>query len=451
MATISLKFTLVRDRISLCALTKEKGIRHYRVVTELKNPNLSKWDPRREKFASRGENDKKNNQILEEVLHKFQELLNQRDFDSGQQLFAYQKNLEKGLDPDAELLKTTIPKSSMTLGQWIQKIISDLMNPTRLKPSGSYQGYVMLYNKLEREGNLINMSLSDIDDNSFIQLIKWINRQKPTYRSQGNNFYGVMKMFRATISRAKKARIITYSPDFPFMDYAPIKKQLSENAKDILEDGGVVKSLTKEQYQQFLSLDLDEIQISNKEWRFREMYRDFCILLYEMKSRPIDIIKLHWDNIAYDKKNKRMTCTYIPAKKKNHGQGSGKANPLVIQYLTPKAVEIVNKYQAKSAGGYVFPFDFCNKKWDLNNPEEFRAHYVLANKLEGKINRFVHKISARLGFPFRATLYTFRRSAITHAIMENNIPLPMIAKIAGTSVEMIDKHYANYLHALAAY
>ncbi len=340
----------------------------------------------------------------------------------------------------------------MTLREWLGKIIDEIKNPSRLKPSASYQGYLTLLHKLEVEGKLINQPLSTFGDDSFVQLIKWMSKQKGK-NGKGTNFIGTMKMFAAALSRARKARMITYRPDFPYMDYAPVHK-VTDKAKDFLANGGAIQSLTDEQYEQFVSMDLSEIKLARgvKMEYYKELYRDFCMLLYEMKSRPIDILRLHWDNIAYDEATKRFTCTYIPAKKKNYGASSKHTSKaLVIQYLSPKAVEIVLKYKGKSKGGYIFPFALNQTHWNLSDPQQFHYHYYKGNHICGQINRFLHKVGQHLQVPFQLTLYAFRRTAITKALTENKMPIAMIAKTAGTSVEMIEAHYANYLHALAAY
>lgn len=454
MATITLNFTNKDGRFCLCAYTKGKKLRHYKTVDGLITPNFKKWDQKSQRFTSRGENDKHNNQVLKRLLEKYQNILMQRDFESGQDLFAYQDYINKGLDPEVEIQKTQEPMPNITLGEWLQSIIDNMLNPTRLKPSASFQAYKALLHKFERERKLIKLPVSEINDKSFMQFAKWINIQKPTFKNQGNNYIKTMQAFRAVINRAQKARLTTYTPNFPYMDYAPIKETVSDNAKDILVNGGAVKSLTSEQYNAFIQMDLADIKMNGGAIaeRYKEMYRDFCILLYEMKSRPIDIIKLRHDNIALDNTNQRYTCTYIPAKKKNYGRNSHQtSNPLVIQYLTTEAVRIVMKYQGQSEGGYVFPFGLNHKKWNLDDPVEFRMHYNQSNRLEGRINAFLHKVGEKLGLPFQLTLYAFRRTAITQAIIDNKIPLPIIAKMAGTSVDMIDKHYANYLHTLAAY
>lgn len=468
MANISLKFTNRNGRFCLCATVVGTTIRHYRTVDELRNPDFKTWDKTTQRFGSRRPIDRTNNQILSDILRHYEDLMKAYDFASGKELFAFQShNLEE--PPKEEVRKiparpTPHPqtrraenqvassKPEITLGKWLDEIIKEIKNPTRLKPSASYQGYLTLLHKLEAEGKLINQPISSLGDDSFVQLIKWLGKQKGK-NGKGVNFIGTMKMFAAALSRARKARLTTYRPDFPYMDYAPVHK-VTDKAKDFLTNGGAIQSLTDEQYEQFVSMDLSEIKLARgvKMEYYKELYRDFCMLLYEMKSRPIDILRLHWDNIAYDEATGRFTCTYIPAKKKNYGASSKHTSKaLVIQYLSPKAVEIVLKYQGKSKGGYVFPFALNQTRWNLNDPQQFHYHYYKGNHICGQINRFLHKVGQHLKVPFQLTLYAFRRTAITQAIIENKMPITMIAKVAGTSVEMIEAHYANYLHALAAY
>lgn len=468
MANISLKFTNRNGRFCLCATVIGTTTRHYRTVDELRNPDFKTWDKAAQRFNSKRPIDRTNNQILSEITRHYEDLMKVWDFASGKELFAFQsdaveecpkKEIKKApLKPISPpqtrktKSKTTSSKTEITLGKWVNEIIEEIKNPTRLKPSASYQGYLTLLHKLEAEGKLINQPISSLGDESFVQLIKWLGKQKGK-NGKGVNYIGTMKMFAATLSRARKARLTTYRSDFPYMDYAPVHK-ITDKAKDFLTNGGAIQSLTDEQYEQFVSMDLSEIKLAGgaKMEYYKELYRDFCMLLYEMKSRPIDILRLHWDNIAYDKATERFTCTYIPAKKKNYGASSKHTSKaLVIQYLSPKAVQIVLKYKGKSKGGYVFPFALNKTHWNLNDPQQFHYHYYKGNHICGRINRFLHKVGECLKVPFQLTLYAFRRTAITHAIIENKMPITMIAKVAGTSVEMIEAHYANYLHALAAY
>lgn len=449
MANIQLKFTKKNSRFCLCATVVGTRIRHYKVIPTLKNPNLNKWDSRSQRFVSRAKDDLYNNQVLTEIMEKYQQLLESHNFASGAELFAWQSTTEKftGTGP------TTRLASQITLKEWINQIIEEIKYPSRLKPTSTYQGYLTLLHKLELENTLLNQPVASLNDDSFVHLIGWLNTQKGK-NGRGNNFIGVMKMFSATISRARKARLTNYNPDFPYMDYAPITHKISDKASEVIAQGGTVNSLTTSQMEAFRNLDVSAPEICREAPMvyYYNLYRDFALLLYELKSRPIDVVKLHWDNIAYDPNTKRYTLTYIPAKKKNYGKSARHtSSALVVQYLSQEAVRLILKYKGKSKGGYVFPFALNQKKWNLDDPEQYHYHYYKANHICGKVNKFLHKAGKQIGAPFQLTLYAFRRSAITHAIIENKLPITIIAKTAGTSVAMIESHYANYLHTLAAY
>ena len=92
-----------------------------------------------------------------------------------------------------------------------------------------------------------------------------------------------------------------------------------------------------------------------------------------------------------------------------------------------------------------------HKKWDLDNTVQYRMWYNAVNKAEGKINRFLKRVGKKMDIPFPLTIYAFRRSSITHAISKGEMPVHLIAEVAGTSVSMIDNHYTNSLQALESY
>ena len=325
---------------------------------------------------------------------------------------------------------------NMTVGEWLERTIYDLKFPTRMKPSSTWQCYQCLFNKLKAEGNIFDLPVCKVNDRTFRQLIRHIQNK--------SNFMGTMKVFTALINRARKQRLTKYVADFPYANYQPKRKQ--SNTARIVALGGNVRSLSTSQWNAFLNLDLDRIRIANGPHMayWKEVYRDFCILLYEMKSRPIDILTLHRDNIVFHEETGRWLCTYVPAKKKNRGKEA-------IQFLSPKAVEIIERYRRKSVNGYVLPFAINDRRWNLDNPFQYHLHHKLATNQLSLINRFLHLVGDKLEIPFPFTLYSIRRTAITHALMENRIPIHILAEIAGTSVRMIERHYTNFLHTLAAY
>lgn len=330
----------------------------------------------------------------------------------------------------------------MTVGEWLERVIYDLKHPVRLKPTSNYQVYISLQHKLEEEGEIILKPLSTVGDKTFRQLIKWLIKHKK------RNFEGTLKTFSALVNRARKARLIKYSANFPYRDYIP-KAKKEESAMELLFMGGNILSLTKEQYSAFINIDLNEIKLHGGPHLdyWKELYLDFCIFLYELKSRPIDVLKLHEENFALDPISNRLMCSYLPAKKRN--QEPRKA--MVMQFLSPEAERIYHKYKGKSKAGYVFPFIMNEKRWNLNNDRDYHQYYKSARNILWRIDKFLHKVGEVMELPFSFTLYVIRRSAITHAIIENKIPLLILAKMAGTSVRMIEIHYTNYLHTLAKY
>lgn len=448
MSKISLKFTKRDGKFSLCALVKGTQVRHYKVVNVLKNPNLETWDSNAQMFISKSENDLQNNIRLIDFLKPFKQLLEEYDFESGKELFAMYEACEK----ERAEKRIAEKKKEMTLGEFLATVIEELKNPTKRKPSANFMTYQSLESKLRQEQTVIKTPISKVNRDSFVRFSNWILAQK-NVKGTGKNYISLMKLLIATVNRARKAGLTEYTPNFPYMDYAPAINKISEKASDLNNDGGTVKSLSPEQYQEFINLDLDTIKLHKIHMNyFKELYRDFCILLYEMKSRPIDIMKLRWENIAFSQRYQRWTCTYIPGKKKNYALiREHDNNPLVVQFLSSKAMEIIMKYKDKSEHGYVLPFAHNKKHWDLNDPKQYLSYYIQQNRAQGRINRFLWKVGAHFGLPYHLTLYAFRRTAITQAIIDNDMPLPMLAKVAGTSVSMIEHHYTNYLNVLAEY
>jgi integrase len=113
-------------------------------------------------------------------------------------------------------------------------------------------------------------------------------------------------------------------------------------------------------------------------------------------------------------------------------------------------MEIMLKYKERSKYGYILPFEINNmQEWDLDNVEQFNEHSRILGLLRNAVNDFLKRVGEKLNLPYKLTLYAFRRTAITHEIINNEMPVDMIAKVAGTSIGMIENHYTNYLDALS--
>lgn len=327
---------------------------------------------------------------------------------------------------------------AMSVGAWCERVIFDLRNPSRLLPTSNWQVYASLLNRLKEEGAIIDMPVRKVSDATFRRLIRWLLKER-----KGVGFLSVMKVFTALINRARRARLTRYRADFPYRDFAPRQRAVAV-ARSLIAKGGTVRSLSPDEWRRFMEMDVSALAPSRAQRYWYGVYRDFVRLLYLLKSRPIDVLRLHADNFAVHPLSRRMVCSYVPAKKVNQ-------NAVVVQFLSEDARALVEGYLSRSRCGWVFPFRMNGRCWQLSNPAQYAAHYSLARSQLAAINAFLRKVGVSMSLPFPFTLYAVRRTAITHALMENRIPLTALASMAGTSVRMIERHYTNFLHTLSGY
>ena len=111
--------------------------------------------------------------------------------------------------------------------------------------------------------------------------------------------------------------------------------------------------------------------------------------------------------------------------------------------LSEKALQIIAKYKGKSSKGYIFPFALNEHDWDYTNAKSWNNWNNRKNRALEMIRVWLKKVQRVLGLEFDLTLYTFRRSALTHACMGESPNLMRIALNGGTSVNMLQKHYVS--------
>ena len=190
----------------------------------------------------------------------------------------------------------------------------------------------------------------------------------------------------------------------------------------------------------FEGLDLSVIKTGGpNRMYYKELYRDFCIFMYETKIRPCDVVKLKITDIQ--KSREKEYFSFVPTKKKNYVD-SRKA----IQQapITQKARKIIEKYQGQSKQGYIFPFAMNNYEWDFDDSTSFDNWYIKKQKQIECINAFLKKIKPILKVG-KLTTYTLRHSSFTHEIHAGKKNIIQIAKEGGTSVKMLEQHYFNHL------
>lgn len=436
MATFNFTFAFKDGRFCICATHKESKKRSYKTIQCLTNPNFDYWNSSLQMFTQPTAQAAHNNKVLMQLKEFYENADSSGKYNDAKTIL--------NLDVCAVGIS-----QQYTLKAFLQDLIHELKFPQNRKPTKNCQNYITLLHALESEGEIIEESVEKISDIHFKKFGEWI-KKRVIPNGKGNNYMALMKTFKASINKARAKGCTEAELTYRFREDAPTSQCNATIAQTIYDKGGQIKSLTPEQYEAFLQ---QNVSLGNKENGVdaSELYKDFCILLYELKSRPMDIICLKWENIAYAKDLQRYVCIYTPAKKKNHSANGKGSDPQSIQYVSEAGAKILMKYKGKSGGGYILPLEMNETHWDLNDPVQFHKFYSQCNKTEGKINKYLHKVGESIGLPFKFTLYALRKSAITHEIMRNKIPLPLIAKTAGTSVEMIENHYTNALQALAKF
>lgn len=382
-------------------------------IDGITNPNYEFWDKKAKRFKDGTDTAHVNNPVLDTVCALCDELLSNSKITTPQQFI--------------DALKLGVaPKEVLTLGDFITQLIDEMRNGTNNKrPSRNYQTYINLLHKLEREGNLINVPIDEIVNSHFIQFSNFI--LSLTDDEGKSNYLNLMKYFKQIHKKAFERELNDNVLRFKYTDNAPLT-----------DDAEKLPSLTLEQYAQFCNLDLSTIEQSGPNAMFyKELYHDVCMFLYELSTRPVDFIRAHTDNIVTV--NGRTYYKYVPEKKKNYKE----RDKVVYTPLSQKALQIIEKYKGMSSKGYIFPFALNEYNWDYNNAHSWNKWNNRKNRALEMIRKFLHKVEKRLQLDFELTLYTFRRSALSHACMAENANLMQIALCAGTSVPMLQKHYVS--------
>lgn len=388
---------------------KGSTIRIPYLIEGLKSPNVDYWNKKEQRFLGGTQNDVDNNKLLDDLRDRCDKLLKNPQITTPQQF--------------VEALRTG--KDKITFGDYIESLIKGMKNGTdNKKPSRNYQNYVNLFHKLEKEGNIINVSISDINNKHFIAFSDFIlSLSDDEGRS---NYLKIMGYFKAVWKRAFNKEINNNLLRFKYDDYAP--------SKDVSEK---LPSLSLEQYKQFVNLDLSKVYQSGiKPDFYKKLYHNFCIFLYETKSRPVDVLRLHSSQI--ETINGKPCIKYVAEKKKNT-----KDVGYIFSPLSPKALEIINYYKGMSKGGYVFPFACNDYEWDYKNADSWNKWNIRKNRALEMIRIWLKKVAKIIGVEFDFTLYTFRRSAFSHACNADNVNWGRVALCGGTSIDMLEKHYVS--------
>lgn len=409
MANIILSYKFKDKRFCLCATTTKPYQRHYENAPELINPNFECWDDKNQLFIDPTQDSVHNNTVLKLKKEAYQSIIEKHNPTNGKEMFEIFHSGSK-----------VVAKEELTIGEYLISIIKEMRNTRTNAPSKNYQKYIGLLHKMEKEGNIIHVPLSEINNKHFIQFGAWV--LSLTEKEGLYNYANIMKLFKQLHKKAYNKELNDNILRYKYMDDQP--KRMSFKKKRV--------PLTIQKYEKFVEMDLSIISKSGvNRMYYKELYRDFCIFLYEMKMRPVDVIKAHSDNIEFDGKTKYIV--YRPEKKKN-------SDSIVYSPISPKAEDIIKKYKNKSSKGYIFPFSMNEYDWNFRNADSWNKWELRKSRTLEQINTFLGKVKEILKVS-ELTLYTFRHTIFTQEVNDNKKSLLQIAKEGGTSVEMLDKYY----------
>lgn len=426
MAEFYLKYSIEKNNGLVLKITQTGSScsQRIRILSKLpfQNPNLKLWDSKTERFIESSEAEEQNNAFLRDFRKPFQYVIDNCNPTTANEI------KEKGLTKDF-----SINVSEVSFGQFLRDYIHKErteIQPNKM-PSSNWSVYQRLLRKLEKEGSIIDMPISQITDIEYEQFGKFLVKN--------GGYEKNMQFFKAAINKARMAKLTEVSLTYDYKKNAPIKNKAIK-AKES-------KTITKEQYKLFYEFDFAKAFPNEKPKTIQqyELYRDFCVFMFEAVMRPIDVCMLKIEQIDFGK----GWLLYIPKKKRN--KAKDKKDKITAAPLNSRAKAIVEKYKGKSANGFVFPFAFSDKKeWDWNNPVEWDKYSWAERKILQAINEFLKKLKPILGITTeKFTLYTFRHSVMTF-LLQDGIPPMMLAHMGGTSIEMLNEHYYDVMNDFKA-
>lgn len=441
MSRIAISFRLYRNagktkqNLRVCAKMPGSSQYHPRAITffgkgDLTDPDLVKFNSKKQRFESRSRNAAANNALLDKIEEFCNLILDENSPASVEDFWQLVEQTKAG---------KPVSKNDKTLEWFLHFIIDEYRNGYANKlPSANYQTYVRLLHHLERENerkhskHLLRIPICKITDREFQQFGDYMRSLK------GPNYLDQMKYFKRAHNIAIRKGLASVPLSYRYMDNTPVKtfEELSALNKG-------VASLSEKQIRAVEKIDLSKIVLKCKNNAFyKRLYIDTCLLMFYLYSRPIDILNMKWSNIRQC--DKGYYIEYLPIKKKNSANA---LKSFVRCPICDKAMAIIKRYEGMSEAGYILPYSDNKRTWDLADPEQYHKRYNRCNAMLGMINTFLKKIASHLKITFfndTLTTYVFRHSAISIAITQKKIPPLVVAKMAGTSLKEIERSYMDH-------
>lgn len=404
---VKLKF-IVKDG-SLVLRISENKVRFYKSVMHLLigGPNIEKhWSSDKEKFTSYAVSYMENNKILAEYKSNYVGLVMEHPGLTPKQVAQYKFNgkveLIERKDEDGSSISVT-PNRDL-----VEQFLEIVIVREKAKQGCNFEVYEKLLRKCRKILN--NFSLLSFQEINYDKCVA-IAKEFANY----DGYKGTAKCFRNLLGKASKDKDVSFSiaqiGDFAFSDFNPKINEIETKRPDILN---------QEQLKSFLNLDLFNTTPTYKQEKI-ELYHDFCLFMFHSFMAPCDVIKLKYKDI-----NKDRVIAF--KRKKTHAPVEIPVNPIMEK--------IINKYRGRTKDGYVFPI------MDEERERGSATKDYLFKRFRGQLNVWLKIVGKELQIGYNLYAYVFRHTAITLAL-DKGIPLSYVAMVAGTSIDMIQKHYYN--------
>lgn len=385
---------------------------------DLKEPDLTKWDAKKQRFKKNAPFADENNAILKAIALRCEQVITECNPQTIQSFWDIVcPKTDKGVTTD-----------KATFGGFILSYIDDLRHgKTNLLPSKNYQIFITLYHHLQRyeqatRAHVLNVPTYQISNTEFKAFGAYLaNKRQPNYNT-------IMAYFKRIHNVAIKKGLAKTPLTYDYKERTPrINKGYTKKP-----------CLSEEEIKAFENLDLNTVfQSGNKPEFYKQLYKDTALLMYYLLTRPIDVLNLKTSDI---KKIKGVDCVcYRPIKKKNT------TADFTVMPITKAAQTIINRYKGQSKGGYLLPFAENEKSYNLDNATEYNKRYNRCRAMCEKIDTFLHKAGKALNFELDGnknfTLYVLRHTAITLAMKKYKMSIIDVAQKAGTSIKQIENTY----------
>ncbi|MBP1616948.1 MAG: Phage integrase family [Bacteroidetes bacterium] len=335
------------------------------------------------------------------------------------------RDLNESLTPDElahyfdESKKTENP---VTIGIFLKKVMDSYQTENR-------ELFKKLYNRLKEFNPKIDFLSVDKLNYDFCESFRnflVVDRNGACYRQYSANMTTfINKLDKDRSSNWDRSRIEGYS----FSANAPKKITADED-----NEGVDLPNWVLEEWQiwDFVHLDLSTVAGRIDPQRV-ELYHDFLVFMFHTYMRPADAMRLKYNKIIrLQLGEKRPHINYRPYKLR------GKDVKAAQVYFTPTAMQIIEKYRGQSADGYVFPLLDSERATGYKNGLD-----GLTKTIRQNINTWLLKVADVMGIEKHLHMYTFRHTAISYALHTLGYYVAFVAQSAGTSIEMISRHYNN--------